>query len=249
MKKTLFLVGLLASQTAFAHVSYSGRDFGTFDGLSDQSVTIANQATRSYSWADAADADWGDTHTGKWYTFVLGNDALVTITGSAFASATSTSLGGLLPGFSLYEGKAPSAAYDSTAVTQAYRDSLGFATEGAWNAQGNFLIGNELGVSSTLNFIGYAVDGTSTNFGNSIGIIGDGIADGYVSSSFLLGAGTYTIIFGGADYASQNESAAAFNYGLSATLSVAAVPEPSTYAMLLAGLGLMGFAARRRVQR
>lgn len=30
------------------------------------------------------------------------------------------------------------------------------------------------------------------------------------------------------------------------TLSVAAVPEPETYAMLLAGLGLIGFSARRR---
>jgi hypothetical protein len=31
------------------------------------------------------------------------------------------------------------------------------------------------------------------------------------------------------------------------TLSVAAVPEPETYGMLLAGLGLVGFAARKRM--
>jgi hypothetical protein len=30
---------------------------------------------------------------------------------------------------------------------------------------------------------------------------------------------------------------------------VAAVPEPETYAMMLAGLGLIGFAARRRKQQ
>jgi hypothetical protein len=29
----------------------------------------------------------------------------------------------------------------------------------------------------------------------------------------------------------------------------AAIPEPETYAMLLAGLGLLGFAARRRKQK
>jgi hypothetical protein len=40
-------------------------------------------------------------------------------------------------------------------------------------------------------------------------------------------------------------------YGGSYTIatSVAAVPEPETYAMMLAGLGLMGFIARRRKQR
>lgn len=36
--------------------------------------------------------------------------------------------------------------------------------------------------------------------------------------------------------------------GTPVTFSVAAVPEPETYAMLLAGLGLMGFIARRRTQ-
>ena len=30
--------------------------------------------------------------------------------------------------------------------------------------------------------------------------------------------------------------------------SITAVPEPETYAMMLAGLGLLGFAARRRKQ-
>ena len=33
------------------------------------------------------------------------------------------------------------------------------------------------------------------------------------------------------------------------SISVAAIPEPETYSMLLAGLGLLGFAARRRKQK
>lgn len=35
---------------------------------------------------------------------------------------------------------------------------------------------------------------------------------------------------------------------LRGTITLAAIPEPETYAMLLAGLGLLGFAARRRKQ-
>lgn len=250
MKKILLLAGILASQTAFAHVSYTGRDFGTFNDLNDQSVTISNQTTRSHGWADAADADWGDTHQVKWFTFSLTNKALVTISASAFAGATATSLDDLLPGFSLYEGKAPGAAYDTSALTTAYRSTLGFDTEGALNALGNFEIGNDAGTSSKLIFIGYAVDGSSNNFGSLPGIVGDGVTDGFVRASFLLGAGTYTLIVGGADYASQNDPLSlAYNYGLSTTLSVAAVPEPSTYAMLVLGLSMMGFATRRRAAR
>lgn len=36
--------------------------------------------------------------------------------------------------------------------------------------------------------------------------------------------------------------------GMNGSVTVAAVPEPETWAMLLAGLGLVGFSARRRVQ-
>lgn len=250
MKKIVLLAGLIASQSAFAHVSYTGRDFGTFDGLSSESVTIANQTTRSFGWVDAADADWGDSHQVKWFTFSLSSEALITITASAFANTTTTPRGGLLPAFSLYEGVAPRAAHDGSPVTIAYRDTLGFYTEGAVNALGDFEIGNDAGAIGKLTFLGYAIDGTSGNFGSLPGVVGDGVVDGIASSSFLLGKGTYTLLIGGADYASQHDPLSlAYNYGLSTTLSVTAVPEPSAYAMLALGLGMMGVVARRRAAR
>lgn len=43
-------------------------------------------------------------------------------------------------------------------------------------------------------------------------------------------------------------SATTANGGYAPTLTVAVVPEPETYAMMLAGLGLLGLAARRRKQ-
>jgi hypothetical protein len=44
---------------------------------------------------------------------------------------------------------------------------------------------------------------------------------------------------------SNSYAGAGFIDGL-AFVNVAAVPEPSTYALMLAGLGLVGFVARRR---
>lgn len=54
----------------------------------------------------------------------------------------------------------------------------------------------------------------------------------------LLSAGSYTLTLNGSNSASQGSYAG--------NLAVTAVPEPQTYAMLLAGLGAVGFLARRR---
>ncbi|MDN3921878.1 FxDxF family PEP-CTERM protein [Roseateles violae] len=60
------------------------------------------------------------------------------------------------------------------------------------------------------------------------------------SGTWLLDPGTYVYAIGGL------ASASAGYVLTSATVGVAAVPEPETYAMLLAGLGVVGFLARRR---
>ena len=69
----------------------------------------------------------------------------------------------------------------------------------------------------------------------------------FSQSVFTLGAGTYRIsgtlaqsVFA-ADGSPLNASVGAVS------LTVAAIPEPSTYAMLLAGLGFVGLLARRRL--
>lgn len=247
------------SLPALAHVSYTGRDLGTYDGLSTAGTTISNQATTgNYGWADAADADWGDSHKGKWFKFTLTGDALVTLTVNANASATSTSIGGLLPGFSVYQGMAPTSvdpsnpavsylSYDTSSSSTAYKATLPFAVEGVWNAVGDFQIGNDFGAINMLSFKGYSVDGVGAVQGGT----GDGLLDGVTSKTFALGAGTYSVIVGGADYDAQlsgNPNLAAA-YGMSVGIQVSSVPEPATlslYAMGLAGL-LLG--TRRRRQR
>jgi len=53
---------------------------------------------------------------------------------------------------------------------------------------------------------------------------------------------------GGADYFAQDAGNpdVMSKYGITGTLIAGAVPEPEAYAMLLAGLGLIGAIVRRR---
>ena len=69
----------------------------------------------------------------------------------------------------------------------------------------------------------------------------------WVSSSFDLSglaAGSYEVRFGNGQCCSYQE------FGVdNVSITLPPVPEPETYVMLLAGLGLLGFAARRRKQK
>jgi hypothetical protein len=74
--------------------------------------------------------------------------------------------------------------------------------------------------------------------------ISGAVGAGFASLSFVnLQPGWYTVFVGGACGNCDNSR---FNLSLVAT---APVPEPETWAMLLAGLGLVGAAVRRRSAR
>jgi hypothetical protein len=61
-----------------------------------------------------------------------------------------------------------------------------------------------------------------------------------VSNTFSLGAGSHTFTF------ANTGSGAFYLDNFSVNVTAAPVPEPETYAMMLAGLGALGFMARRR---
>ena len=63
-----------------------------------------------------------------------------------------------------------------------------------------------------------------------------------IGSGFVPGLNTLDFVV------QDNGVIGAFRAELTGTANVAAIPEPETYAMMLAGLGLLGFFARRRKQ-
>jgi hypothetical protein len=150
-------------------------------------------------------------------------------------------------------------AHDGAALSVASRP---VEAEGSFRSLVDFSIGNDdtfntAGDPSSgiliparlanFTYIGHAADGTSENFGSVSGIHGDGNADGFVTATFNnLAAGDYSLFVGGANYAAQLiETGAPFpTYGVN--VSVQAIPEPTTWALIALGAGFAGWKTFRR---
>jgi hypothetical protein len=263
LQAALFLGAL---STASAHIGYTGRNFGTYSGT-DLTSTITNQrVSGEHGWADATDANLGDTHKTRAFRFSLTTNAWVTLSfqGLAYASGGSSFMALALPAFSLYRGVAAASTHDFSPISIAWRDATygTNATEGSLNALGDWKIGSDAGTTfadlSSFTYIGNAADGSSANYGTPAAsltladgtvvpngtINGDGNADGVVTGSFYLSAGDYSVFVGGANYAGVNTNT---SYGIQGTFT--GVPEPSTWALLTVSLAMVGLVIRAKQKK
>lgn len=248
------------TSTTIANQAVSS-NYGWIDASDMNLVFDANLATmRSLGLAAGADIDdipvglgvdnlyLGDSHKARAFRLHLDSTLTVTFSAMAKANATASSIGGLLPGLSVYKGLAAvapftapqtSADYDYSAASQAWRTSwaqaslgAGFdlgATQGNWNALGDWQTGGDN-------------DNALTSF-QYMGHGWDSDMDGDASVTLLLGPGDYTVFVGGADLANKGTANAIRSYGLS--LNVSAVPEPQTWLLMLLGAPLLARRLRR----
>jgi len=249
------LFGANAAQAANAVVpkTWSGNNYldagsttitGSGAGLNKQGFTT-NPALNYSAWA----------HAGHWFNFenkLDGADVSVTVTGT----------GGIVPGLSVWATGASTFDGGSLDYLGDGSSTTGWASPHSFNATsslGNF---GTLWMTSghggnALETLGYAVANPNVNYGSGVTGWGETILSGahdvsltnafesgvsgntgaqMVSLAFNdLAAGWYTLYIGGTDATSANGGY---------DLVVTAVPEAETWAMLLAGLGLIGWRLR-----
>ena len=161
----------IAGTKALAHISYNNRNFGTLIISADVSNTTQTISS-GFGWADATDADWGDSHRGRYFRFTLANplaaDQSVRITAKRNLLGTGPN-DTFLPAFSLFSGLAQQANNEGVQQGSVYRTEAlahdgaalsiqslvnqfgsgngsglgGSGKEGSFRSLGNWSIGND----------------------------------------------------------------------------------------------------------
>ena len=207
----------IAGTKALAHISYSNRNFGTLIISADVSNTTQTISS-GFGWADATDADWGDSHRVKVFRFTLANplaaDQSVRITAERNLLGTGPN-DTFLPAFSLFSGLAQRAnnegvqqgatfrtealAHDGAALSiQSLVNQFGNGNgsglggsgkEGSFRSLGNWSIGNDPTYVTAGNpATGNLIDARLASF-TYIGHAADGTSTNYGSAAGIFGDG------------------------------------------------------------
>jgi hypothetical protein len=185
-------------------------------------------------------AGTGSDNAGGVYSFglaggerALGSVASGTVANPTLVAAFTNDSGHALNSFTLnFDGEQWRNGGNTTAqkLTVQYGFGTSFATVGAWQSAGSAFDVNSLVNASTAAAVNGNVAGKSAGLG------------GTVATDWAAGS-TLWVRWNDVNDSGADHGLAIDNVSLSVT---AAVPEPESYALLLAGLGVVSFVARRR---
>ena len=131
-----------------------------------------------------------------------------------------------------------SAGFTNTPIGGAFTDTLSFILTTSSVANGSLT--SAVNGSQDVDFTSIQLSGPSGSF-SLVQSSGDPVEVWSLPAAGVsLTPGTYTLSLTGVNSASGG------SYGGNFAVTALAVPEPESYVMLLAGLGLMGFVGRRR---
>jgi hypothetical protein len=154
---SLSLASLLPAQQACAHISYKNIQAGSqsTNANGSTSFNVLGLLSGNGAWANATDANWGNTHSIPWYKFEISNPSGATVNLTVSRAAISDEnrtavfnqalgpdpfrvdseiqvLNDLTPAFSLYKGLLPNHTHDGATelpgkdgVWQALADTTG----------------------------------------------------------------------------------------------------------------------------
>lgn len=203
-------------------------------GASQAALTVY---TTQASFLAAVTAPGTDTFTG--FNILNSTPSPITRSAGAYGYTATTNNLSTVGAFGFYGGGTSADPYLST-NNAADTMSFGTFTGGASAIGGNFFASNVGGLYTTGSV-------TVTAFDTSGSVFRTIAPTGALTGSFLGFVSTTAVT--SLTVASVQPSATTFVWPTVDNLTLAAVapvPEPGTYALMLAGLGLVGFAARRR---
>jgi hypothetical protein len=137
------------------------------------------------------------------------------------------------------------AASNSFSTNGAFSDTYSFtvAAQGGGDLFGNALY---FGSGSKYNILNFKAEVFSGNL--SLGLLPVGLTANKLGTVL---AGDYSVVVSGTTFGASSSRHPSYDFSLTLdpAAAVQAVPEPESYAMFLAGLGLMGAIARRRTAK
>ena len=153
------------------------------------------------------------------------------IAASTLALASAGSFAAALGSIDLSSG---SGFFGNTPIAGAFVDTITFTVTTASTFSGS--ITAVVNGTQDVDFASIVVTPSAQAF---VSLLGDPVEVWATpAAGFILSAGLYTLTLTGTNSASVGSYAG--------TLALTPVPEPETYAMLFAGLGIVGLLARRR---